>query len=85
MTVLDESILGQVDAANAKRREGSRALWAMTPEQRTVAMWAGELNRDQLYEWAKRAPDEVPRIGGEFAFIAIHTPEVAELGEERAR
>jgi hypothetical protein len=85
MNVLTDSLVGQALAAKEQQREGSNALWALTPEQRAAAMWAGELTRDQLYEWAKRAPDEVPKIGNEFAFIAIHTPEVAELDHERSR
>jgi hypothetical protein len=64
-----------------RRRERSKALWAMTPAQRQQAMWAGELTQDQLYEWASRKPKEVPLIDGEFAFIAALTPEVAELAE----
>lgn len=64
-----------------KRRERSRELWAMSPAQRQAAMWHGELTTDQLFEWAKRAPKEVPLINDEFAFIAANTPEVAETME----
>lgn len=41
-------------------------------------MWRGELTGAQLSEWARRAPNEVPLIDGEWAFIAALTPEVAE-------
>ena len=44
-------------------------------------MYAGELTMGQCFEWARRAPEEVPRIGQEFWFIAIHSPEVAEAGQ----
>jgi hypothetical protein len=60
-------------------------LWEMTPAQRQMAMWRGELSEHQLYEWAKRAPKEVPLINDEFAFIALSTPEVAELQEREER
>jgi len=65
----------------AHRRALSQALWGMTPAERQAAMWAGELTHDQLWEWCKRAPEEVPLIQNEFAFIAAFTPEVAEAGE----
>ncbi|HWT91618.1 MAG TPA: hypothetical protein VN238_01375 [Solirubrobacteraceae bacterium] len=65
-------------AAAAARAEGRSELWSMTPVQRAEAMWAGQLSWDQLFAWARRAPDEVPLINGEFAFIALSTPEAAE-------
>jgi len=58
-----------------------KALWAMTAQERVVAMRRGELNMLQLYEWASRAPHEVPLLNGEFEFIAITTPEVADHSE----
>lgn len=61
----------------------SKELWAMTPQERVVAMRRGELNMLQLYEWASKAPYEVPLINGEFEFIATTTPEVADRGERR--
>jgi len=50
----------------------------MTPAQRIDAMWAGQLSWDQLFAWARKAPHEVPLVNGEFAFIALATPECAE-------
>jgi hypothetical protein len=41
-------------------------------------MHRGELTWTQLFAWARRAPDEVPLVNGEFAFIAAFTPEAAE-------
>ena len=61
-----------------RREEESRALWSMTPAERVTAMRAGRLTGEQLSEWARRRPHEVPRLNGEFEFIAILTPEVAE-------
>ena len=58
-----------------------KALWAMTPQERVVAMRRGELDMLQLYEWACRAPHEVPLLNDEFEFIAITTPEVADRSD----
>ncbi len=66
-------------AHRASREEQRRALWAMSPTEREAALWRGELTNAQLWEWARRRPEEVPQINGEWAFIALHTPEVAEL------
>ncbi len=66
-------------ARNASREEQRRALWAMSPTEREAAMWRGELTNAQLWEWARRRPDEVPQINDEWAFIALNTPEIAEL------
>jgi hypothetical protein len=53
----------------------SGALWTMTSQQRIDAMWAGTLTLSQLCEWSSRRPTEVPRLGGEFAWIVMRTPE----------
>jgi hypothetical protein len=55
--------------------EDSAALWAMTPAERIEAMWAGRLTLSQLTEWSSQRPDEVPRLGGELAYIVMRTPE----------
>jgi hypothetical protein len=60
------------------RVEQERALWAMTATERVTAMRAGRLTSHQLSKWAARCPREVPLLDGEFEFIAITTPEVAE-------
>lgn len=76
-------------AAVAARAEARRKLWHMTPAQRVEAMWAGQLSWDQLFAWARRAPNEVPLVNGEFAFIALSTPEASEAepstGDRRSR
>lgn len=68
--------------AKAQQRAGDdeqlQALWAMTAAQRVAAMWRGQLTRYQLSKWTSRAPHEVPLLGGEFAWIAMRTPEWAE-------
>ena len=58
--------------------ERSRALWAMTATQRVTAMRGGRLTMNQCMEWAQRRPHEVPRLNGEYEFIAISTPEIAD-------
>jgi hypothetical protein len=61
-----------------------QALWAMTREERIAAMWRSELTRRQLSQWSSRAQHEVPLLGGEFAWIAMRTPEWAEAGNTLA-
>ena len=65
-----------------RRERQSRQLWAMTPAQREAAMWRGELTFLQLREWYARAPHEVPLLGGELPWVAVHTPEWAEADEK---
>jgi hypothetical protein len=52
-----------------------KALWAMTHEQRVAEMWAGRLTLTQLTAWSSRCPNDIPRIGREFAWIMMRTPE----------
>ena len=54
------------------------ALWAMSRSERIAAMWRSKLTMRQLSKWSSRAPDEVPLLGGDFAWIAMRTPEWAE-------
>ena len=58
--------------------EERRLLWSMTATERVTAMRAGRLSLRQLSMWASRRPHEVPLLNGEFEFIAVHTPEVAD-------
>jgi hypothetical protein len=50
-------------------------LWSMSAAERVAAMWRGELSLYQLCKWSSRAPEEVPLLSGELAWIAIRTPE----------
>lgn len=59
------------------------ALWAMTLKERIDAMWAGHLSLSQLTEWSGRRLHEVPRLGGELAYLMMHTPEWAETAEQQ--
>jgi hypothetical protein len=67
------------EAAAIRCAEASQRLWAMTAEERVVAMRRGELRLHQLCEWARRRPDEVPVVDGEYEFIALTTPEALEV------
>jgi hypothetical protein len=80
-TNLADKMMEQLLAHDASRAEQRRALWAMSPAEREAAIWRGELAGTQLWEWARRCPDEVPQINGEWAFIALQTPEIAELNQ----
>ena len=62
--------------------DGYRALWAMTRGERIAAMWRGELSLRQLCQWSSRAHHEVPLLGGEFAWIAMRTPDWAETNDK---
>jgi hypothetical protein len=54
----------------------------MTAAERVSAMWRGQLTRHQLSKWSSREPQEVPLLGGEFAWIVMRTPEWAEPAQE---
>jgi hypothetical protein len=60
------------------RRVRLEALWSMTPTQRVTAMRRGELSLEQCAAWAARYPEQVPKINGEFEYLAAFTPEVRE-------
>ena len=61
--------------------EAKRRLWAMTPDERVQAMRAGRLSLRLCLHWASRRPQEVPLLNGEWEFIAVSTPEVADADE----
>ncbi len=44
-------------------------------------MRGGQLTMSQLSRWTSRWADEMPLFGGEFEWIAMHTPEWAEADE----
>ena len=44
-------------------------------------MWRHQLTLSQLREWTARAPHEVPLIGDELAWIAMHDPDWAEAAD----
>lgn len=84
MSGRDPSVAGASGWLNAwlhrdpSQDELSRQLWAMTATERVTAMRAGRLSFDQLSEWTRRRPGEVPLLNGEFEWIAVTTPEVAD-------
>jgi hypothetical protein len=55
----------------------------MSPQQRIDAMSAGRLTLSQLTERSARRLHEVPRLGGELAYLMMHTPEWAEPAEQQ--
>ena len=57
----------------------------MTPEQRVEAMNHDRLTQGQLLEWSRRRPDEVPKIGGEFAWLVRQTADWAETLQQVSR
>jgi len=83
MTTLTDEMMERLATQRARRDERTRALWEMTPEERVEAMWGNRLTGSELLDWARRQPHEVPLVEGEFAFIALNTPEVAEADERQ--
>lgn len=64
----------QVDPLAERARE-LQPLWHMTAAERLATFNRGDMTRDQMFAWAARFPREVPRLNGEFIFIAASTPE----------
>jgi len=66
-------------------------LMTMTPAQRVAAMRAGQLTYRELCYWSATRPHEVPLVGtgqggpGEFEWIAMFEPGIAENDEDAAR
>jgi hypothetical protein len=67
------------DPTRAEQRE---ALWRMTPAERVAAMYRGDLTLHQCLAWAARYPKQVPTLNGEWWFIAIRTPDIADHDDE---
>ncbi len=67
------------EAAAIRCAEASERLWALTAAERVSAMRRGELSLRQLCEWARRRPDEVPLVDGEYEFIVLTLPEALEI------
>ena len=64
--------------------EAKQRLWAMTADERREEMFAGRLSFRLCFHWANHAPHEVPLLNGEWWFIAVETPEVADAHEQSA-
>lgn len=65
----------QLARARAARLD---TLWQMSAAERVGAMRRGELTLEQCAAWAARYPEQVPLLNGEFEYIAVFTPEVAD-------
>ena len=61
--------------------EQKERLWRMTPKERIAAMRTGRLTLRLCLFWAHHRPLEVPKLNGEWEFIAILTPEVADADD----
>lgn len=57
----------------------------MTRAERIEAMWRSQLTLQELAHWSSHAPHEVPLLGGEFAWVAMRTPEWAEAVDDHHR
>jgi hypothetical protein len=55
-----------------------RELWSVQLPDRIQAMYAGRLSLAQLTHWSSLRPDQIPRIAGEFAYLAIREPDWCE-------
>ena len=65
--------------------EQKARLWAMTADERVRAMRAGRLSMRLCQHWASLRSHEVPLLNGEFEYIAISTPEVAEAEPQQVK
>lgn len=83
MQDFSKQLMQELATRRAENAERFRTLWQMTAQQRVSAMRRGELSWSQLWEWAKQRPQEVPLVNGEFEFIAMLTPEVADRHPEQ--
>jgi hypothetical protein len=70
----------QLARAERARQGRLRSPWQMTVEQRVAAMRRGELTLEQLAAWNARHLDQVPKLNGEFEWIAARTPEACVVG-----
>lgn len=81
----DRSFIDQLSGVTLRRdpawEEAKQRLWAMTADERRAAMFARRLSFRLCLHWANHAPDEVPLLNGEWWFIAVETPEVADADE----
>jgi len=61
----------QSSTHSERRAERLAVVERMNADERVAAMYRGELGFDQLAHWAAQRPHEVPKLNGEFWFIAI--------------
>ena len=61
----------QSSIRSERRAERLAVVERMNADERVAAMYRGELGFDQLAHWAAQRPHEVPKLNGEFWFIAI--------------
>jgi hypothetical protein len=78
MSTTTDTMMQNLAAHHESRRTLRGSLQAMSPAERQAAMWSGQLTNAQLWEWARWRPHEIPLLNGEWAFIALLIPEVAD-------
>ena len=71
-------LLPAMPVEDPTRAEQRQALWRMAPAERIAAMYCGDLTLHQCLARAARHPEQVPTLNGEWWFIAIRTPDVAD-------
>jgi hypothetical protein len=70
--------IGELLRGQAPARERRETLRRLGREGRLAAYRRGEFSLETCCLWAAAYPHEVPRLNGEFEFIAAKTPEVCE-------
>ncbi len=68
---MDTTSQTSTSSAGARRAERLAVVERMNADEREAAMYRGELGFDQLAHWTAQRPHEVPKLNGEFWFIAI--------------
>ena len=68
---MDTTRQTQRSIRSERRAECLAVVERMNADERTAAMYRGELGFDQLAHWAAQRPHEVPKLNGAFWFIAI--------------
>ena len=66
------------DLAAQERRERAKQLERMSDHEQLAALRRREYTLEEWCAFAREHPGRVARLGGEFCFIAITTPEWCE-------
>lgn len=67
-----------VPRSPARSSLDAKGFWNLGRRYRLEMYRQGALSLSEMLAWASRAPGEVPKVNGEFEFIALHTAEVAD-------
>lgn len=66
------------DLSVKERRKRADRLARMSDDEQMAALTRREYTLDEWCAFARQFPERVARVNGEFAFIAVTTPEVAD-------